>query len=350
MENLQTCIERCTINGESFFYDSRFGTKIDEYILHPSYKKCFTSIAKPVSEIRSIVRDENSFHISIMVEGSYVQIMVRFYPVDKTFVCRDYDPTKIIPMILASDSKEYLKMKDHPFYKFGYTADYSWSPDNLKDVDFKYDKAIEELLSRPSRFSGFPIYEDPYDVSEREIKQLTNSILQPAEIKTPPKKKGLAFSNELDWYDGSVEYESPKDSPKSSFSGRVREPHSDSDCDSCGVFGVDDPDESLPTITQADIEEIEKLFSTNEPPDEILATMDSPEPKIADMPKKPLRKLPVKMTLSDEHQKIIQEQARLRNEEIIQLRELQRTIADMADYKPIESSLIPKIDERGDNL
>ena len=338
MENLQTCIERCTINGESFFYDSRFGTKIGEHILCPSYKKCFTSVAKPISEVRSIVRNENSFHISIIAEGSCVQIMVRFYPVDKTFVCRDYDPTKIIPMILASDSKEYLKMKDHPFYKFGYIANYAWSPDNLKDIDFKYDRAIEELLSKPSRFC---VYDDPYDVSEREIKQ-------PAEIKTPPKKKGLAFSNELDWYDGRVEYESPKDSPKSSFSGRTREPHSD--CDSCDVFGVDDPDESLPIITQSDIEEIEKLFGINEPPDEILATMDSPEPKISDIPKKPLKKLPMVMALSDEHQKIIQEQARLRNEEIIRLRELQKTITEMADYKPIESSLIPKIDERSDNL
>lgn len=349
MENLQTCIERSTINGESFFYDSRFGTKIDEHILHPSYKKCLTSVARPVSEIRSIVRTENCFHISIMVEGSYVQIMVRFYPVDKTFVCRDYDPTKIIPMILASDSKEYLKMKDHPFYKFGYTANYSWSPNDLKNIDFKYDEAVDELLGRSSMFSSIQIYEDPYDVSEREIKQLTNNILQPAELP-PPKKKGLTLLNELDWYNGSVEYESPKDSPKSSFNKRVSEPHADSDCDSCGVFGVDDPDESLPIITQADIEEIEKLFGKNEPPDEILATMDSPEIKIADIPKKPLRKLPITMTLSDEDQKIIQDQARLHNEEIIRLRELQKIIADMTSYKHIENNLIPKIDERDDNL
>ncbi len=401
LENLQTCIEKYTINTVSgpttYYYDTRFGTQILDRILHPSYKKCFSSTVQPVKEVKTIVRDENNFHLCIVSNDASansvcIQIMVRFYPADKTFICRDYDPTVIIPAILASDAKDYLKNKDHPFYRFGYIADYSWHPIDLQ-MDYKYLSAIEQLREREELFGhSRSMYNRMLlqNTEEAEIAKLTNQINNPPKPPTPPKKSGLAFTNELDWYDsmlddsGSNESAAKSDekidiadllrkakdlhgSPTTSSSGerdnhRVQEPHSD--CDSCGhsVFGVDDPDESLPTITADDIKELDALFNTYtreecEEPEEILNTMNLRDSMIEDkfrIPRLPLHKLrfnPVNPSPEDiEHQKMVQEQARQRNLELIRLRELQQLMATMEAYKPISKDLIPKIETRDDNL
>ncbi len=328
LENLQTCIEKYTIDTVSgpttYFYDSRFGTRIPDRILHPSYKRCFSAIVQPVKEVKSITREENNFHLCIISNNSHVQIMVRFYPIDKTFICRDYDPTVIIPAILTSDSKTYLQNKDHPFYKFGYVADYSWHPNLLEESPRK-------------------------------------------DVTTAYEKTGLSYTNELDWYEASntaTSKTSSVHSPhvRSSDEYGVQEPHSD--CDSCGssAFGADDPDETIAALTIDDIKELNDLFKvyTNdekEEPEEILNTMNLNDSMIGDrfkIPKLPLNKLrfdPINPSPEDnEYQKKVQEQMRMKNLEIIRLREVQQLMETMEEHKPINMDIIPKIEERDDNL
>ncbi len=383
-ENLQTCIEKCTVGADVFYYDSRFGTKIDEHTLHPLYKRCFTSTAQPVSDIARVVRDENNFHISLTSLNRSIQTMVKFYPCDKTFVCRDFDPRVVIPAILASSAKEYLKVKDHPFYRFGYVADYTFSP---SDLDLRYTRAANSLADDMRFTTDFQKYTQTPQVQafiaqareEDEIKRITQQLTEPSKPKTPPKKQGLAFANELDWYDKDYEDLIPANRSKTidiaeimhskekdSYE-RIQEPHSDSDCDSCGMFGVDDPDNLLPTITKADIEELETLFGTGRDEHtagELAHEMASNEPMVDEfvsdyrIPRIPLKKLswcpPSAPKMQDaqriEYEKIIQEQARQRNEELIRLRELQKLLSSMPEYTPVPKHLIPTLDNRDDNM
>lgn len=317
-------IEKCTVNSESFFYDTRFGTKIDEHTLYTPYKKCFASVAKPVSDIRHIIRDEDTFYVSVVSGGSAALAIVRFYPVDDTFTCRDYDPTKIIPAILASDSKKYLEMKGHPFYQPGYVADYSGLPD-IQD----YTAAIDELQEHS--FSP--------KIMSRRI-----------------EKKGLAFDNELDWYDKPDMPASPCSpcSPYSPGSRGVREPSSQSnsplhsDCDSCGLFDVrgdnnEDICDTFPIVTQSDIDEIERLFGKKE-------RSDTPD-YLRELPRKPLRKI---INLSDSTRSISTRSISTNFEPYRFISyspvELFPMLEKIDDYQPVAQELIPKVDARVDNL
>lgn len=303
-------IEKCTVNSESFFYDTRFGTKIDEHIIYTPYKNCFASVANPVSDIRRITRDEDIFYVSAVSYGSIVLVIVRFYPVDGTFTCRDYDPTKIIPAILASDSKKYLEMKGHPFYQPGYVADYSGLPD-MQD----YTAAIDELQEHS--FSS--------KVVSRRI-----------------EKKGLAFDNELDWYDKPDMPASPC-SLCSPGSRGVREPSSQSnsplhsDCDSC-LGNNEDICDTFPIVTQTDIDEIERLFGKKE-------RSDTPD-YLRELPRKPLRKI---INLGDDTRSI---SASFEPYRFISYSpvELFPMLEKIDDYQPVAQELIPKVDARVDNL
>jgi len=298
-ENLQSCIERCEVAGETFYYDTRFGTKIMS--MHPSYKKCFSAIAQPVDSVESIIREENTFHVRIKSKGLPINISIKFYPCDKTFVCRDYDPSVIIPAILQdSNCREYLESRKHPMYNFGYVADYLWSPDCLnkwRDSNLDYDPD-EELI------------EIQRTLSKRE----------------PSKKKGLAYLNELDWYN-----------PES----RIQEPVSD--CESC--VGDDPPFAS--EITQADLEEIEAMFGgTGNVEKKLDAYNDELDFWV---PRKPLKKIEsVKSEINQEIERMKQEQMRQQIAEIKRLRDLQQLMAEMPPWT--QPSGVPKIDERIDNL
>lgn len=282
MENLQSCIEKCTINGSTFFYDVRFGSKIDEHKLHPFYMNCFVSTAKNISEIKRIIRIENNFYISVIAEKILHQTTVKFYPTDKTFVCRDYDPTKIIPAILESDCKEYLKSLDHPFYKPGYTANYLYTSDDLTHM---YDRAIKDL-SNPSRFCDFSFDSD------------SDPCFKSKPVK-PLKKKGLFYSNELDWYNYIK-------------SAEPIEPE-------MNINSWDDVYMSV--VGEYSKESLTNLAMNNDEKSKMGSNMEDEELK------------------------------RKKTEEFMQLRDLHKLMSEMTIEQPINlCNSIPKLDERVDNL
>lgn len=210
-ENLQTCIEKCTLRGVPFFYDSRFGAKIKSDELHPAYKQCFNADVKPVDRIITITRDVDSFHITLESNNTQLTTTIRFYYTDKTFVCRDYDPTVIIPAIIHNEQfTDYFIINGHPSHKFGYVANYMWSPEKTYynkefNMDIRYAQAIDDVLKSNSESDGKP--SDLIDIDSIYI------------------------------------------------DSRVQEP--ESDCDSCGL---QEPSEH--SFDRSEIDEIVKLFES----------------------------------------------------------------------------------------
>ena len=347
LENLHHCIEQCTINNGCFYYDTRLGTKIDEYALHPVYKKCIKSTAEPVDSIVSITRNADAFHVCLISNNLQVQTIVKFYEFDKTFVCRNYDPTKIIPRILAQDESYFT---DHPFYKFGYIVNYSWASDDTYDsnldVEVKYTAAAEDIL-----------YNKTPEVPEvsRVISRYRNSMEEGApQITYDDDKSDIS---ELHYVDEPDESYATKKYNKY-FTGigwddeNPETPGEASECGSCGIpefesnFLDNTDHDDLPTITQADIDDLENMFGNK-------SNVQSEDDFV--YPRKPLRKLAHETRYDAEEnslelQNIIQECAQKRQEEFIRMRNLHRILSEVSDYEPPAKDLIPVLPPRADNL
>lgn len=142
VEDLSSCIEHCSViynkgtldeRIDSFYYDSRFGNRIDSNVLHNYYKnnKDLPSIKVfPVKEVKEILRVDNVFYISLVNENSITTCTeVKFYTSDKSFICRTHDPSVIIKAICSNaEALEYLQDQQHPMFDAGYSACYSIRP------------------------------------------------------------------------------------------------------------------------------------------------------------------------------------------------------------------------------
>lgn len=136
MEDLKDCIECFQRVDETskYYCDTRFGTIINEYILYPPYRNRIVFRVFPVKKYLGSTRTDDIFRVTIESNGVQHTIPVFYFPKNNTFVCRDYDPSVIIPNILAeSKHSDFLQSKLHPMYKFGYVADYSSAP---RDADW----------------------------------------------------------------------------------------------------------------------------------------------------------------------------------------------------------------------
>jgi hypothetical protein len=160
-ENLKSCIEYCTLVDSSkpvgFYFDSRFGMPIEESNMHPIYKKCVHFEAKPVIKVNRITREESIFTLSILTKSDTNEIIecqtvVKYFDNDKTFVSRSYDPVTIIHAILNDPTyKEFFVERNHPYYQFGYIANYNWAPISL--IRQKSEAEIRSAL-----FDGCKLY------------------------------------------------------------------------------------------------------------------------------------------------------------------------------------------------
>ncbi len=329
-ENLARCIERYSLNDKTFYCDTRLGVKIDDRILHPAYEKQAIIKVKPVDLVTRIQRTSNVFQIWLVSDGFPEKDMVIYYSADNTFSCNRYDPTILIPHILQmSDSSDYLRPNNHPFYKFGYIADYSWYPDETYinaelGVEAKYVNAADEIYKTSNNFQG-----SEYCGGQRAFQ--------------------IKYEDDEDWNyssdssDDEANYSDPNYFYKNREIDEPVESSPISDCSSCGIpeFEGDfmDQVDDLPTITQADIDELENLFGNK-------SNITSEED--LELPKKPLRKITTVNT--EEMTKLIQEYNQKRNEELKNMRELYKILNDVSDYVPPPKDIIPVLAPREDNL
>ena len=120
-ENLRTCIEifnidvNDTIEYKDLYVDTRFGTIIDEKILHPFYKDAIfiKNKVKPFIEVQNIYQVNNTFQVYLRTEQGDEKTEVKFYQYDKSFICREYDPTKIYIMKKNIQRQEGLKITNN---------------------------------------------------------------------------------------------------------------------------------------------------------------------------------------------------------------------------------------------
>lgn len=228
LENLHSCIEKFECGSDTFYCDTRYGTEIPPDDLAPYYKQSnITFCVKPVQNVISVIREGNNFFVSID-DNQTIRIM--FYKYDKTFICRDYDPRRIIPAILSSEVDFFVE-NNHPSQRFGYVARYDISPvstyhNEELNVDVRYQNAIDEL-----EYGSIQIgYE-----SDKSVK---------------------------------IVYESDESSKS--------ENHSE-----CGSCQIDEPDENdvLP-ITQEELDELDKTFGPVDDDDQKIEDMIVPLKKI----------------------------------------------------------------------
>ncbi len=467
MQDLSSFIEKCTVVGRTFYYDTRFGNKIPENELHDNYKNGPSFTAKSISEIKNIIRRENTFYITGTSRTDEVHTIARFYITDKSFACREYNPAVIIPAILQSKHKDYLASRNHPYYIAGYKANYMEYPEDLLEDDPSAatnspcndqpntqltDKSTAQLTDTPSTqpaaqsttgghkekkavdildsLEALPIH----NTNDKYNAALHNLLCSSNRFSTSPEKSGSS-TPDPDLYEVDIEYESPPDSPGS----RIQEPDSD-DCASCGHMGEGEEDDiygdddnkygddddkydiygdtryedddkanisdseeySLndrmrqyePAITSSEFERMERLFGNRSNPEtkdekekklrplnkglsdekymhgrniwqrpyaEIKSaiSLDDSEPEendpTSDADISPrinhrLRKLPVKSETRDNMIKLIQEHNRKKLEQFEATLAIRKKMQELPVWEPIDQSLLPKLEERPDNL
>jgi hypothetical protein len=139
-EDLSTCIEKCTLLNtsnivlETFYYDTRLGVKIDDGELHPAYKLCELNEALSVVGISDIVKQGNEFIVRVILNDNSIidAVTVRYFPYDKSFIVKKYDPIKIIRGILTKEEfKDFFICSGHPSCLIDYKPNYWWIPDSL---------------------------------------------------------------------------------------------------------------------------------------------------------------------------------------------------------------------------
>jgi hypothetical protein len=154
-ENLERCIEKCIIiekgiEKEEFYYDNRFGTKIDQDQLHICYKQTQATKCRPVYKVLGMLQYNKIFYVAIeSTDSNQEQCEVNYCNFDKSFIITTHDPSKIIPAIITNlDYKIFFMNNDHPNLRCGYIANYNVSHnmiDNLNTSD------IEPPKKRPIR-------------------------------------------------------------------------------------------------------------------------------------------------------------------------------------------------------
>jgi len=314
-ENLQACIEEYILNDKHSYYDTRFGTVLDGDDLHPSYKQCFSAVVQPVYSINSVERFHDTFMLNIECDANQKiikKITVNFYPSDNTFTCRDYDPSIIIPYILQNPIfEEYFRRNSHPYYRFGYVANYQYSPiDTYRradlDVEVRYLSAMNEL----HEFDNW----QPIRVQEPDTSSDCDSCGSPEiEYETDPQ-----LSQSVDEPITMEEFQKMTKTWYGRFAPRMELPGMElSDVEQRemdALFGDEDPDEKI------DFRRVPRLKKIRDLDTFLLPTRAStPEPSII-------------------------------SERIQQMRELQELLESMGEMPEISRDCIPTIPSREDNL
>jgi len=229
VEDLSTCIECAVMDNVAIWYDTRLGKPIDTDWLHPKYKKAHVSQVNPIIDVLGSIRFQNMFEVHILTETAELKIPVRFYRQDNSFVCRDYDPIKIIQGILKDEShSEFFISHGHPYYQPLYVAHYSIHPDDYQSLPPNTYGISSAALS--SAADSTPTYRD-----------LIDRVAGRAHA-APETKESVVWR----------------------IFREPGEPESDgaSDCDSCGA---QEPEDDYPVaITAEEIAELEKTFGGGE--------------------------------------------------------------------------------------
>lgn len=248
MEDLRSCIERVEINGVEIYFDSRFGKKIDKSELHSEYVDGHLSKVQAVLEVISVERADNIFYAHIVTEIAERKAPIPFYKHDKTFVCRDYDPTVLIPAILNDPAhSRYLIANDHPCFRHGYTADYSKCriqnpaiPDWYRDT---LDMVAASKQNRETLNDLDKLLEMSKEISIPRYVPPSRRVSKPALPISPPSSPSSPSTS------------SAGSSPSSAGSSPS------SPCDSCCEEGDGECDLQL---TQEELADLEKLFGPSE--------------------------------------------------------------------------------------
>jgi hypothetical protein len=368
-ENLSSCIELCTIQydrddstneliSNSFYYDTRLGMEIDEDLMHPVYKECTVIEVLPVISVASISNFGYDFNVKIHTykvpsdirnkETKDVEVFVKYFPLDNSFIVRDYDPRKIIQAILSNNIyKDYFIKNDHPYYRYGYIADYCWAPENLTIMYNAMKKYNMESHHNSLRRTAKSKKDETINITYEPIDETNN---QPVNDNKIANNKLLTYAEPVQELeekipkrymfvdDEEVYNNSDKDSNyDEEVWTRVQEPDSNND----------DSDEreaeytSEEEMTLEELKELEELFGVLNKDDEDKDYINK------EVPKKKVKKLPVtkhRQILEDEFIDDIKMQMRCKSDRINIHKEL---------HEKTETSYsknYPKLDEREDNL
>ena len=167
--NLRDCISRCSVEeGETYYYDSRFGIKLMEGELHECYHTRFIYKCKKILAVTHFMRVENTFHLVVRnTDDSMEQCDVLYSSVDHSFTNRTHDPSAVIPAILNNESyKEFFISGEHPYFDPGYIADY-------KNVASK--RPVRSITTLPT----LEFYSDLLNESKYDRATVANMGLEP---------------------------------------------------------------------------------------------------------------------------------------------------------------------------
>jgi hypothetical protein len=126
-KNLRDCISRCSVGiCQPFYYDTRFGTKINDCELNDCYYTRFIYHAQGVKRVKTFAQSGYIFHLIVVINNNIEEPCdVTYSSIDHSFTNNTHDPSVIITAILTNiDYKPFFVTNKHPYFIGGYTADY----------------------------------------------------------------------------------------------------------------------------------------------------------------------------------------------------------------------------------
>lgn len=135
MENLKNCINACVVKlplggNDSFYYDNRFGTKLETSEIHILYRTPYKYNCTFVKQVTHFMRVDLMFHLVVKLHnGTMEQCDVTYDTEEHCFTNRTHDPSVVIPAILTNlDFREFFISKNHPYFRTDYIANYKQIP------------------------------------------------------------------------------------------------------------------------------------------------------------------------------------------------------------------------------
>ena len=187
MTDLDSCIEECYVlhkDGiERFYFDSRFGTEIDDDDLHNDYKSGITNKVQAIKRVISSFRLDDKFHLSVeLTDGEIRQADIKYYDMDNTFSSGEYDPRIVIPYLLNCEEHRdfYLSRHPapHPYFDENFTVDYSVKIPNNMVLHQEHPPPVRMMPS--ARFFTQMQNELVYEPSDEENEPDSNDAIESA--------------------------------------------------------------------------------------------------------------------------------------------------------------------------
>lgn len=336
-------IGKCILNDdEIYYYDKRMGDVIPISLLHRAYRQITPYPVKPVSDVVLIKRDNYIFNVYFYCNNSLENTQVEFDKIDKSFICKEYDPKVLInAIILNSEFTEFLIDNEHPIKDNKYLVKYAI---NFEGTD---DMVTEQTISIDSKLNKR---------NTKHIKDSKNNKNEEALEKFLEINFGRK-QNEIIDIEGYFPSDDSDNIDQSDCDNTNDSDTDQNDCDSC-------ENEEIPQISLQELRDMENLFGTNSDDDNekkypnILYEGQDEDTELNDMPIPPSVRNNLIHTAMP--RKLHNDNAPFKNirlhmnriEFLTRMESINKenVYIEIEPLTPIDPAIVPKIESRIDNI